>query len=150
MSQFFTSGGKSIGASASGSVLPMTTAQGWFPLGLTGLILLSSSIQSCPTLCDPMDCSTPGFPVYHQLLELTQTRFQSMMPSSLLILGCPVVLLPAMFPSIRVFFSNSVLCIRWPEYWSIYSIPINIFPSGLWDQWRKRLQFSCLLLCLSP
>ena len=94
----------------------------------------SSVSQSCPSLCDPMNCSVPGFPVYHQLLELTQTRFQSMMPSNLLILGCPVVLLPAMFPSIRVFFSNSVLCIRWPEYWSIYSIPINIFPSGLWDQ----------------
>ena len=36
--------------------------------------LFSSVAQSCPTLCDPMDCSTPGFPVYHQLLELTQTH----------------------------------------------------------------------------
>ena len=80
MSQFFPSGGQSIGVSASASVLPMNI-QGWFPLGLTGLIaLLSSSVQFssvaqlCLTLCDPMDCSTPGFPVHHQLLELAETH----------------------------------------------------------------------------
>ena len=70
---FFHIRGQSIGAPASGSVLPMMTAQGWFPLGLTGLIsLLSSSVQSCPTLCDPMDYSTLGLPVHHQLPEFTQ------------------------------------------------------------------------------
>ena len=80
LSQLFASGGQTIGASASALVLPMST-QGWFPLGLTGLISLqtqfssvqfSSVAQSCLTLCDPMDCNTPGFPVLHQLLELAQ------------------------------------------------------------------------------
>ena len=72
MSQFFTSGGHSIGASASASVLPINI-QGWFPLGLTSF-QFSSVTQSCPTLCDPMDCSTPGLPVHHQLPESTQTH----------------------------------------------------------------------------
>ena len=127
MSQFFTSGGQSIGVSASASVLPVTIRD-WFPLGWTGWISLQSkgllsllqhhsskasvlwcsaffivqlshpymttgktivlttmkrlhwaaaaakSLQSCPTLCDPMNCGTPGFPVHHQLLELSQTQ----------------------------------------------------------------------------
>ena len=80
MNQFFPSGGQSIEASASASVLPMNI-QDWFPLGLTGLISSQSSsvhfspvAQSCPTLSDPMDYSTPGFPVHHQLLEFTQTH----------------------------------------------------------------------------
>ena len=60
----------------------------------------SSVIQSCPTLCDPMDCSTPGLPVHHQLPELIQT--QVVMPSNHLILCCPLLLL-SIFPSIRVF-----------------------------------------------
>ena len=74
MSLLFISGGQSIGASV--SVLLMNI-QAWFPLGLTDLIsLLSCSVaQSCLTFCDPMDCSTPGFPVHHQPLELTQTHF---------------------------------------------------------------------------
>ena len=76
----FILGGQSIGASASASVLPMNI-QGWFPLGLTGLTsLLSRSdqiksvAQSYPTLCDPMNRSTPGLPVHHQLPEFTQTH----------------------------------------------------------------------------
>ena len=85
-SQLFASGGWSIGVSASTSVLPMNT-QDWSPLGWTGCISLqskglsrvfsnttvkfSSVAQSCPTLCDPMNCSTPGLPVHHQLLEFT-------------------------------------------------------------------------------
>ena len=118
MSQFFTSGDQSIGASASVSVFPINI-QDWFPLGLTGLISLqlkglsshvliswlskglssamlcstgyiekeiftdaesyiqvqfSSVAQSCATLCDPMNRSTPGLPVHHQLQEFTQTH----------------------------------------------------------------------------
>ena len=80
MSRLFTSSGQSIGASVSASVLPLNI-QGWFPLGLTGLLsLLSSSVQfssftqSCSTLCNPMNCSTPGLPVHHQLPEFTQTH----------------------------------------------------------------------------
>ena len=75
----------------------------------------SSVTQLCPTLCDPMDCSTPGFPVHHQLPELTQTH---VMPCNRLILCCPLLLLPSIFPSIRVFSNESVLRMRWPKYQS--------------------------------
>ena len=71
-----------------------------------------SSVQllSRVRLCDPMDCSTPGFPVHHQLLELIQTQvYQVVMPSNHLILCCPVLLSPSIFPSIRVFSNESVL-----------------------------------------
>ena len=72
-----------------------------------------SAAQSCLTLCSPMDCSTPGFPVHYQLPELT-----SVMPSNHLILCHPLFLLPSVFPSISVFSNESVLHIRWPKYWS--------------------------------
>ena len=69
--------------------------------------------------CDPMNCSTPGLPVYHQLLELAQTHIHLLvMPSNHLILCRHLFLLPSIFPSIRVFSSESVLYIRWPKYWS--------------------------------
>ena len=91
----------------------------------------SSVAQSCPILCNPMDCSTPSLPVHHQLLELAQTiSIESMMPSNLLILCHPLLLLPSIFPSIRGFSNESALCIRWPEYWSFnFSIsPSNEHP----------------------
>ena len=79
----------------------------------------SSVTQLCPTLCDPVDCSMPGFPVYHQLLELAQTHNHRIGdPSNHLILRCPLLLLPSIFPSIRVFSKESVLHIRWPKLWS--------------------------------
>ena len=65
-------------------------------------IQFSSVAQSCLTLCGPMDCSTPGFPVHHQLLELKLMSVESVMPSSHLIL-CHPFLPPSIFPSIRVF-----------------------------------------------
>ena len=69
--------------------------------------------------CDPMDCSTPVFPVHHQLPELTKLMsIKSVMPSNHLILCCPLLLPPSIFPSIRVFANESVLRIRWPKYWS--------------------------------
>ena len=75
--------------------------------------VFSSVAQLCPTLCDPMDCSTPGFPVHYQLLELAQTHVDwvsdDMQPSHPLL---PPFLLPSIFPSIRVFSNESVLCIR--------------------------------------
>ena len=72
-----------------------------------------------------MDCSTPGFPVHHQLLEPTETHVcRVVMPSNHLILCHPLLLLPFIFPSIRVFSKESVLRIRWPKYWS-FSFSIN-------------------------
>ena len=68
--------------------------------------------QVCLTLCDTMDCSTPGLPVHHQLLERTHTHVhESGMPSNHLIL-CRPLLLPSIFPSIGVFSNELVLCIR--------------------------------------
>ena len=78
-----------------------------------------------------MDYSTPGLPVHHQLLELTQLMFiESMMPSNHLILSCPLLLLPSIFPSIRVISNESALCIMWPKYWSFSISPSNEY-SGL-------------------
>ena len=65
----------------------------------------SSVTQLCPTLCDPMDCSMPGFPVHHQLLELAQTHVHQV--GDLILCGL-LLLLPSIFPSIRVF-SNEVI-----------------------------------------
>ena len=71
-------------------------------------VQFSSVAQSCLTLCDPMNCTTSGLPVHHQLSEFTQTQtIESVMPSSHLILCCPLLLLPPIPPSIRVF-SKSV------------------------------------------
>ena len=73
---------------------------------------ISSVSQLCPTLCDPIDCSTPGFPVYHQLPELAQShvhRVGDAIQRSLLILCLPLLLLLSVFPSIRVFSNESVL-----------------------------------------
>ena len=90
-------------------------------------VQLSSVTQSCPTLCDPMNRSMPGLPVHHQLPEFTQiTSIESVIPSSHLILCCPFLLLPPIPPSIRVFSSESTLCIRWPNYWSF---SFSIIPS---------------------
>ena len=78
-----------------------------------------SSIQllSCVRLCDPMDCSMTGLPVYHQLRNLPKPiSIMLVMPSSHLILCCPLLLLPSIFPSIRVFSNESALPIRWPKY----------------------------------
>ena len=87
----------------------------------------------CPTLCDPTDCSTPGFPVHHQLPELAQTHVHQVgMPSNRLILCRPLLLLPSIFPSIRVFSNETFLHIRWPKYWSFsFSISPSNEYSGL-------------------
>ena len=75
--------------------------------------------QSCPTLCDPMGCTSPGFPVLHHLLDLAQTHVHcvgdAIPPSHPLLSPYP----PAFyFHSIRVFSNESALCIRWPKDWS--------------------------------
>ena len=89
----------------------------------------SSVTQSCSTLFDCMNCSTPGFPVHHQLKLISS---ESVVPSNHLILYHPLLHLPSIFPSIRGFSNESVLCIRWPKYWRFsFSIrPSNEY-SGL-------------------
>ena len=90
-------------------------------------VQFSSVAQSCPTLCDPMNRSTPGLPVHHQLLEFTQIHVHRVgMPSTHLILCHPLLLLPPIPHSIRVFSNESTLCMRWPEYWSF---SFSIIPS---------------------
>ena len=80
-----------------------------------------------------MDCSMPGFPVYHRLPELAQLMsIESVMPSNHFILCCPLLHLPSVFPSIRVFSNESVLHIRCPKYWSFsFSIRTSKGYSGL-------------------
>ena len=96
-----------------------------FPNLLVSSAQLNSVTQSCPTLWDPMDSSTPGLPVHHQLLSLLKLMsIESMIPSNHLIL-CHPLLLPSIFPSIRVFPNESVLHIRWPKYWS-FSFSISL------------------------
>ena len=91
-------------------------------------VQFNSVAQSCPTLCNPMDCSTPGFPGHHQLLELVQTYVHRVSDAiQHLILCCPLLLMPSLFPSIRVFSNESTLHIRWPKYWSF---SFSISPSN--------------------
>ena len=90
-------------------------------------VQFSSVAQSCPTLHDPMNRSMPRLPVHHQLPEFTQTQsIESVMPSSHLILCRPLLLLPPIPPSIRVFSNESSLLMRWPKYWSF---SFSIIPS---------------------
>ena len=86
---------------------------------IQGTLHFNSVAQSCPTLCDPMNHSTPGLPVCHQLPEFSQTHahwvsdaIQSSHPLSSLLL------LPPIPPSIKVFSNESTRHMRWPKYWS--------------------------------
>ena len=91
-------------------------------------VQFSSVAQSCPTLCDPMDCSTPGLPVHHQTWVLPKLMsIESVMPSNHLTLCRPLLLPPSIFPSIKVFSNKSVLRIRQPKYWGF---SFNISPSN--------------------
>ena len=94
--------------------------------------------QACPSLCDPMNCSTPGLPVHHQLSEFTQVMsIELVMPPSHLILCCPLLLLPPIPPNIRVFSNESNLHMRWPKYWSFsFSIsPSKEIPGLISSKW---------------
>ena len=86
---------------------------------------VSSVAQLCLTLCNPMDCSRPGFPVHHQLLELAQTQVHwvndAIQPFYPLLSPSPPA---SIFPTSRVFSNESVLCIRWPKY-SNFSFSIS-------------------------
>ena len=128
-------------------------------------VQFSSVAQSCLTLCDPMNRSTPGLPVHHQLPEFTQTHIhpvsdaiQPVMPSSHLILCHPLILMSPIPPRIKVFSNELTLCMRWPKYWSF---SFSIIPSkehpGLYiqskqaEKKRRRIQGRfrrpCMLSC---
>ena len=96
-------------------------------------VQFSSVAQSGLTLCNPLDYSMPGFPVHYQLPSLLKLMsIESGMPSNRLFLCCPLLLLPPIFPGIRVFYNESVLPIRWPKYWSFtFSISPSNEYSGL-------------------
>ena len=85
------------------------------------------------THCNPLCCSKPGSSVLHYLLEFTQIMpIELVMLSNYLILCCPLLFLPSVFPSIRVFSNELALCIRWPKYWSFsFSISPSNEYSGL-------------------
>ena len=88
---------------------------------------VSSVAHSCPTLCHPMNCSMPGSPVHHQLLELAQAHVHRVSDAIQLSHPLSLLLLPSILRSIRVCSSESVLRIRWPKYWSFR---VTISPSN--------------------
>ena len=109
---------------------PNRNTEKWKRRSLNELCCCSVS-KSCLTFCDPMDCRTLGFPVFHHfksLFKLMST--ESRLPSSHPILCCPFLLLPSIFPSNRVFSNELALHIRGPNYWSFSFSPSNDY-SGL-------------------
>ena len=124
MSQFFASGGQSIGVSTSASVLPMNI-QDWFPLGWTDWISLQSTGLS--RVFSNTTVQKHQFSSIQPFYSQTLISIESVMPSNHLILCHGLFLLPSIFPSIRVFSSESVLHIRWSNYWSF---SFNISPSN--------------------
>ena len=92
-----------------------------------------SVAQSCPTLCNPMDCSTPGFPLLHYLSGSAWTHVHwvgdAIQPSHPLSSPPPP---GSIFPRIRVFSNESVLHFKWPKYWSFsFSISLSNEHPGL-------------------
>ena len=94
----------------------------------TTSVQCNSVTQSCPTLCDPWTASQQdSLSITNSQSLLKLMLIESVMPSNHLILCCPLLLLPSIFPSIRVFSNESALCIRWLKYWSF---SFNISPSN--------------------
>ena len=87
-----------------------------------------SVAKSGPTMRDPLHCSVPGFLVLYSLLELLKLMsVELVMPSNLLILCRSLLLLPPIFPSIRIFSNELTLCIRWPKYWSFIFTLLHMY-----------------------
>ena len=103
---------------------PIISSRFTLPLWSDQVVLSQRSCCGCSVafdwiFCDPMDCSTPGSPVFHYLPEFAQTHVHFVViPSNYLILCCPLLLLSSVFPSLRVFSNELALCISWPKYWS--------------------------------
>ena len=97
------------------------------------IMSISSVTQSCLNLCNSMDCSMPvSLSITNFQILLKLMFIKSVMSSNHLILCIPLLLLPSIFPSIRVFSNESALCIRWPKYWSFsFSISPSSEYSGL-------------------
>ena len=104
----------------------------WTTSSTSQSVQFSSVVQWCVTLCDPMDCKMPGFlSITNSQSLLKLMSIESVMPANHLIL-CRHLLLPSIFPSIRVFSNESILHIRWPKYWSFsFSISPSNEYSGL-------------------
>ena len=99
-----------------------------FHLSDRALLLFCPVTKSCPNIYNPMDCSTPGSSVLHCLPEFAQIHvIELVMPSNHLMFSHLFPLMTSIFPSIRIFSSESVLHIRWLKYWSFSS---NISPSS--------------------
>ena len=95
-----------------------------------------SVAKSCSTLCHPMHCSTPGFPALHYLLEFAQIHVHWVGDANHLILYCPFLLLPSIFSSIKGFFNEVFLWMRWPKYFKMFC------------QWTESFRTQlCLTLC---
>ena len=120
--------------SPTGVTLPPLRIPWWpwkLPILRVNVDCCYSVAKSCLTLYNSMDCSTPGFPVHHQLLEPTQTHVHRIGDAIHLILCRPLLLLSSVF-SIRVFSNESIICNRWPKYWSFsFSISPSNEYSGL-------------------
>ena len=99
----------------------------WYEPYFHLLLLFSSSVL--PTLCNPIDCQASlSFTISWSLLKLMSV--ESVMPFNDLVLCCHLLLLPSIFPSIRDFSNESIVCIRWPKYWSFSFSPSSEY-SGL-------------------
>ena len=143
-----------------------------FYIPTSSICCCCSIAQLCPTPCDSMDCSTPGFPVLHHLLKLAQTHMHQVGDAIQHLVLCHPLLPPSIVPSIRVFSNESVLRIRWPKYWRFsFSISPSNEYSGLIsfriDCWislqskglsrvfsnttvQKHQFFPCCFLCSPP
>ena len=118
----------------------------WAPCSIQLLPTCCSVTKLCPILCYPMGCSTTGFPVLHHLSLFTQLKsIELVMLPMHLILCCPLLLLPSIFPSTKVFSSELALHIRWPKYWSFNA------SIGLFNEYSGLISFTidwCDLLAL--
>ena len=107
------------------------------------VVQFSLVTQSCLTFCNPMDCSMPAsLSITNSWSLLKLMAIKSVMPSSHLILCCPLLLLLSIFPSIRIFSNESVLHIRWPKYWSF---SFSISPSDEYSGLISRMDWLDLL-----